>query len=101
MSRQHIFLVIPDYMTGVDVTYETKTLLSAISSECEIHWCRAGEELRVEGRKPISAPLPDVESSSLDADGSEYPNYRLYAQTPASIELVEHEDDCTPLLLLT
>lgn len=98
---QNIFVDIPDYMSGRDVTDATKALLGAseFPEACEIHWYRAGDALMKEDRTSILTPMSNVRSLNLEAEGSEFPNYHLYAKT-RNIKYIESGDAYHPLVLL-
>jgi len=98
---QDLYIEIPEYMSGRDVTEETRALLASpeFPETCGVHWYCAGEELTREDRKPLSNPMPNVTRLVLSADGSEHPNYHRYAAT-RDIRYFEQGDEYHPLVLL-
>ncbi|KIM27340.1 hypothetical protein M408DRAFT_9313 [Serendipita vermifera MAFF 305830] len=98
---QNIFIEIPEYMSGREVTDATQLLLAAdeFPQGCELHWYRAGAVLEREGRDSNLGPMPNVAVLELDADGSEHTNYRRYAIN-RDIRYLERADSYSPLILL-
>lgn len=96
---RHIFFEVPDYMTGRNAGEITEEVRGVVPDDCVIHWYRAGVEILTEEREPIKIPIPNVINLTLNAAGSEHPNYHRYAFT-RSLEDVEYNDEYTPLILL-
>ncbi|KIM28064.1 hypothetical protein M408DRAFT_24082 [Serendipita vermifera MAFF 305830] len=99
---QNIFMEIPSYMNGRDVTENTTGLTHAVElpASSKIHWVRAGQKVAQESREASLTPMPEVSTLELTADGSEHPNYHSYARTREP-RYLEEGDSFHPLILLT